>query len=132
LKLNQEFNINGMDAGAKEDYGTSREPTGSTKQYYCKLLLTGFGGNATTFIHNPITFNPPLNRITNLHFQWIDTNGLVINNNDCDWNMTVTLTESYETPVLPDKMPFKTMTESDMEAAPFGSSKPPPTLAPKA
>ena len=131
LKLNPEFNINGMDAGAKEDYATSREPTGSTKQYYCKLLLTGFGGNATTFIHNPITFNPPLNRITNLHFQWMDANGIIINNNDCDWNMTVTLTESYEVPVLPDKMPFTAMTKSDMEAAPFGSSKPPPTLAPK-
>ena len=131
LKLNEEFNINGMDAGAKENYETSREPTGSTKQYYCKLLLTGFGGNATTFIHNPITFNPPLNRITNLHFQWIDTNGLVINNNDCDWNMTVTLTEQYEVPVLPSSMPFTTMSEADMRAAPFGSSAPPPTLVPK-
>lgn len=131
LKLNEEFNINGMDAGAKENYEVSREPTGSTKQYYCKLLLTGFGGNATTFIHNPITFNPPLNRITNLHFQWMDANGLIINNNDCDWNMTVTLTERYEIPVLPEKMPFTTMSESDMTAAPFGSSKPPPSLAPK-
>lgn len=131
LKLNEEFNINGMDAGAKENYQTSREPTGSTKQYYCKLLLTGFGGNATTFIHNPITFNPPLNRITNLHFQWIDANGNIINNNDCDWNMTVTLTEQYEIPVLPTKMPFTTMTESDMRAALFGSSDPPPTLVPE-
>jgi hypothetical protein len=131
LKLNEEFNINGMDAGAKEDYQTSREPTGSTKQYYCKLLLTNFGGNATTFIHNPITFNPPLNRITNLHFQWIDPNGNVINNNDCDWNMTVTLTENYEVPILPKKMPFTAMTESDMSAAAFASSTPPPSLAAK-
>jgi hypothetical protein len=131
LKLNSEFNINGMDAGAKENYEVSREPTGSTKQYYCKLLLTGFGGNATTFIHNPITFNPPLNRLTNLHFQWMDANGLVINNNDCDWNMTVTLTERYEVPVLPSSMPFTAMSESDMSAAPFGSSAPPPSLVAK-
>ena len=131
LKLNPEFNMNGMDAGSKEDYKTTRESTGSTKQYYCKLLLTGFGGNATTFIHNPITFNPPLNRITNLQFQWIDMNGLVINNADSDWNMTVTMTEKYEIPVLPEKMPFTTMSESDMKAADFGSTAPPPSLVAK-
>ena len=112
LRLNQEFNINGLDTGSKEDYSTSREPTGSTKQYYCKLLLTSFGGNATTFIHNPITFNPPLNRITNLHFQWLDSKGNIIDNNDCDWSMTVTVTEHYEMPVLPTTMPFTPVSES--------------------
>jgi hypothetical protein len=112
LKLNQEFNINGLDTGSKENYGETREPTGSTKQYYCKLLLTSFGGNATTFVHNPITFNPPLNRITNLHFQWLDSTGVIINNNDCDWSMTVSITEHYEMPVLPQSMPFKAMSES--------------------
>ena len=112
LKLNEEFNMNGLDTGSKENYTTSREPTGSTKQYYCKLLLTSFGGNATTFIHNPITFNPPLNRITNLHFQWLDSKGVVINNNDCDWSMTVTITEHYEMPELPKSMPFTLMSES--------------------
>jgi len=104
--------MNGLDTGSKENYSTSREPTGSTKQYYCKLLLTSFGGNATTFIHNPITFNPPLNRITNLHFQWLDSKGTIINNNDCDWSMTVTVTEHYEMPQIPLSMPFITMSES--------------------
>ena len=112
LKLNEEFNINGLDTGSKEDYRMSREPTGSTKQYYCKLLLTSFGGNATTFIHNPITFSPPLNRITNLHFQWLDSKGVVIDNNDCDWSMTVSITEHYEMPALPTKMAFTPMSES--------------------
>ena len=121
LKLNQEFNINGIDTGSKENYMMSREPTGATKQYYCKLLLTTFGGNATTFIHNPIVFSPPLNRLTNLHFQWLDTNGVVINNTDSDWDMTITLTERYEIPVLPTKMPFTPMSESDMSPAPWGA-----------
>jgi hypothetical protein len=80
-------------------------------------LLTTFGGNATTFIHNPITFNPPLNRLTNLHFQWLDANGIIIDNRDCDWNMTVTLTETSEVPTLPAKMPFTPMSESDMRAS---------------
>lgn len=107
LRLNPEFNINGMDAGGKEDYKTSREPSGTTKQYYCKLLLTSFGGNATTFIHNPIKFNPPINRITNLHFQWIDAKGLVIDNADCEWDMTVSMVEHSYVPSIPSKMEFK-------------------------
>lgn len=93
LRLNPEFNINRMDAGGKENYATTREPTGTTNQYYCKLLLTSFGGNATTFIHNPITFNPPLYRLTQMDFQWIDTQGNVLSNIDADWDMTVSLTE---------------------------------------
>ena len=107
LRLNPEFNINGMDAGGKEDYKTSREPSGTTKQYYCKLLLTSFGGNATTFIHNPIKFNPPINRITNLHFQWIDSKGIVIDNADSEWDMTVNITERSDIPSIPNKMDFK-------------------------
>jgi hypothetical protein len=106
LRLNPEFNINGMDAGGKENYKTSREPSGTTKQYYCKLLLTGFGGNATTFIHNPIKFNPPINRITKLQFQWIDANGILIDNNDCEWDMTVNITEHSDIPNIPSKMDF--------------------------
>ena len=126
LRLNPEFNINRMDAGGKENYRTTREPTGITNQYYCKLLLTGFGGNATTFIHNPISFNPPLARLTKLQFQWIDANGLLITNDDSEWNMTVNITEKVETASIPDKM----------EYTPGGLQEPSPfpkdLLAPKA
>jgi hypothetical protein len=126
LRLNPEFNINRMDAGGKENYRTTREPTGITNQYYCKLLLTSFGGNATTFIHNPISFNPPLARLTKLQFQWIDANGILINNDDSEWNMTVNITEKIETATIPDKM----------EYVPGGVQEPAPIpkelLAPKA
>jgi len=94
LRLNPEFNINRMDAGGKENYKTSRESSGITNQYYCKLLLTSFGGNATTFIHNPITFTPPLYRLTKMEFQWIDTKGNIINNFDCEWDMVINVTEA--------------------------------------
>ena len=53
-----------------------------------------------------------VNRITNLHFQWLDSKGVVIDNNDCDWSMTVTVTEHYEMPQIPLSMPFITMSES--------------------
>jgi hypothetical protein len=107
LRLNPEFNINRMDAGGKENYREGREPTGTTNQYYCKLLLTNFGGNATTFIHNPITFNPPLNRLTKLQFQWLFPDGTIIDNGDAEWNATVNVVESMEVPKIPDKMLFQ-------------------------
>ena len=107
LRLNQEFNINRIDAGGKENYQTSRESTGTTNQYYCKLLLTNFGGNSTTFIHNPITFNPPLNRFTKLTFQWLYPNGTIIDNGDAEWNATVNIQERIEVPTIPDKMVFQ-------------------------
>jgi hypothetical protein len=107
LRLNQEFNINRMDAGGKENYREGREPTGTTNQYYCKLLLTNFGGNATTFIHNPITFNPPLNRLTKLTFQWLFPDGTIIDNGDAEWNATVNIMERMEIPQIPDKMVFQ-------------------------
>ena len=101
LRLNPEFNINRMDAGGKENYATTREPTGTTNQYYCKLLLTSFGGNATTFIHNPITFNPPLYSLKKLEFQWIDNQGNVLTNTDAEWDMTVNITETQFVATLP-------------------------------
>uniref|UniRef100_A0A6C0DPD6 Uncharacterized protein n=1 Tax=viral metagenome TaxID=1070528 RepID=A0A6C0DPD6_9ZZZZ len=107
LRLNPEFNMNLLDAGGKEDYKTTRESTGTTSQYYLKLLLTSFGGNATTFIHNPITFNPPISRLSKLSFQWIDPGGNIIDNVDAEWNMTVTIGEYSDVASIPDKMTFK-------------------------
>ena len=104
LRLNPEFNINRMDSGGKESYKQTREPSGITNQYYCKLLLTSFGGNATTFIHNPITFQQPINCLRKLEFQWIDANGAVITNNDAEWHMTVNITEYIDVVPTPTKM----------------------------
>jgi len=94
LRLNPEFNLNAMDVGGRENYISGREPTGATGQYYCKLLLTDFGGNATTFIHNPVVFNPPLTRLSHLTFQWTDSLGNILNNNDSEWDMTLNLVEN--------------------------------------
>ena len=115
LRLNPEFNINRMDAGAKENYSQTREPSGITNQYYCKLLLTSFGGNATTFIHNPIEFTPPINRLSKLQFQWIGADGVVINNNDAEWDMTVNITERI------DMIPAQQKTVKFFTNVPFAS-----------
>ena len=98
-----------MDAGGKENYKETREPNGFVNQYYCKLLLTSFGGNATTFIHNPIKFNPTIYKLSKLEFQWVDPNGNTITNADAEWDMVVNITEEVD--VIPRnriKMKFTT------------------------
>ena len=97
LQLNPEFNINRVDAGSKEDYSISKEPSGITNNYYCKLLLTDFGGVATTFFHNPVTFNPPLGKLSRLNFQWLDATGNQLSNVDADWNMVINISEQLNT-----------------------------------
>jgi len=97
LQLNPEFNINRMDSGSKERYATSREGSGNVNQYYCKLLLTDFGGNANTFFHNPVSFNPPIGKLSRLNFQWVDSNGVQLSNLDADWNMVINITENVGT-----------------------------------
>lgn len=96
LRLNPEFNINRVDAGGKERYQETREPSGFVNRYYCKLLLTSFGANATTFIHNPIQFNPSIYKLNKLEFQWVDQNGNTITNADAEWDMVVNITETID------------------------------------
>jgi hypothetical protein len=99
LRLNPEFNLNRMSAGTKENYTDSREPSGLTSYYYCKLLLSGYGQSATTFIHSPIIPNPPISRIAKLSFQWLDAKGNLLNipsATDSDWQMTVNIQESVQ------------------------------------
>lgn len=126
LRLNPEFNINRMDAGGKENYRETREPSGTTNQYYCKLLLTNFGGNSTTFIHNPIIFNPPLNRLTKIQFEWYYPNGTLIDNNDAEWNTTINIVEKVEVPIIPAKMPFTPLDPKTSQPAPLPEGLQPP------
>jgi hypothetical protein len=97
LRLNPEFNLNRISAGTKENYLDSREPSGLTSYYYCKLLLNGYGQTATTFVHSPIVLNPPISRISKLAFQWLDSKGNLLNIDsatDSDWQMTVNIQEN--------------------------------------
>lgn len=100
LRLNPEFNINRLDTGSKENYADSREPSGITDQYYCKLLLNGFGNKATTFTHNPVSFNPKLPRLSKMNFEWVDARGNVLTTNsstNSEWNMTIHIQEEIRT-----------------------------------
>ena len=94
LKLNPEFDMNRMDTGSKENLAATQEPTGATKAFYGKLLLANFGSYAQTLISNPIAFLSPLGKLDRLTFQWVDTTGAILNNNDCEWNAVVQISES--------------------------------------
>jgi len=100
LRLNPEFNLNRMSAGTKENYNDSREPSGLTSYYYCKLLLNGYGQSATTFVHSPIVLSPPISKISKISFQWLDARGNLLNipsATDSDWQMTVNIQENIQT-----------------------------------
>lgn len=93
LKLNQEFTMNRLDSSGPEKLSITHEPTGQTNQFAAKLLLAPFGNYAQTMIQNPINFNPVLTSIDRLTFQWVDLTGIQIDNNDCEWNAAVQISE---------------------------------------
>ena len=100
LRLNPEFNLNRMSSGTKENYLDSREPSGLTSYYYCRMLLNGYGQAATTFVHAPIILEPRIPKISKISFQWLDAKGNVLNMasaTDSDWHMTVNIQENVET-----------------------------------
>ena len=96
LKLNAENDMNRMDTVQNENLGVSLETTGITKAYFGKLLLANFGSYAQTLISNPISFLNPLGKLDKLTFQWVDATGGVINNDDCEWNMVVNISEQID------------------------------------
>ena len=96
LRMNQEFDMNRMDTGAKEKLSETMEPTGATKAFHAKLLLAPFGSYAQTLVSNPISFYPPLGRMDKLTFTWVDVTGATINNADCEWNAVVSLVEKKD------------------------------------
>jgi hypothetical protein len=127
LRLNPEFNINRLATGSKENYTDSREPSGITDQYYCKLLLNGFGNKATTFTHSPVVFNPYLPRLAKMNFEWLDSRGNILSNTsalNAEWSMTIHIQEeiktfNFETVTPPPTMSMSTlrpMSESEGES----------------
>ncbi len=105
LKLNDEFDMNRMDTGAKENLSATLEPTGTLKAYYGKLLLAPFGSYAQTIISNPVSFQLPIPRMEKITFTWTDNVGNTINNTDCEWNVVLQIVEGLE-PGRPQQKPI--------------------------
>ena len=99
LRLNDEFLLNRMDTTGAEDLAIAQETTGATRQFYAKLLLSPFGSYSQSMIQNPVVLNPPIARIDNIQFQWVDALGNIIDNNDCEWSGILQLAQSKQVPV---------------------------------
>ena len=85
--------MNSLDISRVENYSITRDSTAEPQLYICKLLLNTFGTYSTTFIQNPIDFNPPIGKLDILRFSWYDTNGNIINNSQCDWSAAIKIVE---------------------------------------
>jgi hypothetical protein len=105
LRLNPEFTMNRMDTTASENLAVTHEPTGITNQYAAKLLLTPFGTYATTLVQNPIQFNPTLQSLDRLSFQWTDKAGNQLSNTQSDWSAVVQIQEHITAPKVGSTIP---------------------------
>ena len=96
LRLNPEYNMNVLGSTSNEDFTITRDSTGQINNYYGKLLLANFGQYSQTMMQNQAAFNPPISRIDQFLFQWVNEVGEVIDNTDCDWTATLTITENVQ------------------------------------
>ena len=93
LRISPQYNLNKLDFGAKETLSVSREATGATQTYYGKLLLNNFNSLSQTLVQNAITLTPAIGKLESLSFQWLEFSGVQVNNTNCDWNISVSITE---------------------------------------
>ena len=96
LRMNSELDMNRLDISQQENFAQTLDTTAQPQLYSCKLLLNNFGTYATTFIQSPATFTPPIGKLDKLRFSWYDTNGNLINNNDCEWSGVIQIVESVK------------------------------------
>jgi hypothetical protein len=94
--MNNEMDMNTIDISEKEYLNQSQETFGQGSRYFAKLLLNTFGNFSQTYIQSPKIFNPVLGKLDKFHFQWVDRFGAVINNNDCEFNITLQVEESVD------------------------------------
>jgi len=96
LRLSPELDMNQMDTVQNEDLSLTQETTGVTKAFFGKLLLAPFGNYSQTLVSNPITFLNPLGKLDRLTFQWVDATGAILDNDQCEWDASVTIAEQID------------------------------------
>jgi hypothetical protein len=96
LKMNEEYDMNRLDITTKEDLQATQDSTAQPHIYNCKLILNNFGTFATTFVQNPVTFNPMVGKLDKLKFSWYDITGQLIDNTECEWSGAVQIVEKMD------------------------------------
>ncbi len=105
LQLNDELSMNVLDTTGNENLSTVQESTGEVKKYFSKLLLNTFGNYATTLIGTTVTFNPPLGKLDKLNFSWVDVEGNVIDNDNCEWSCVFLINEQSDVQTFESVLP---------------------------
>ena len=96
MRMNPEYNMNRLDISRQENFAATLDTTAETNLYNCKLLLNYFGQYATTFVQNPVNFNPPIGKLDKLTFAWYDPTGTLINDAQCEWTAAIQITETVD------------------------------------
>lgn len=96
MKMNPEFNMNRLDISQQENFAETHDTTAQAQMYNCKLMLNNFGTYATTFVQNPVNFNPVIGKLDKLSFSWYDITGTLINNSECEWSGAIQIVEKVD------------------------------------
>jgi hypothetical protein len=96
LRMNPEFNMNRLDISQQENFAETHDTTAQGQLYNCKLILNNFGTYATTFVQNPVNFNPTIGKLDKLSFAWYDITGILINNVECEWSGAIQVVEKVD------------------------------------
>lgn len=96
LRLNPEMNMNTMGVSGKENLSASRDSFGQDQKYFAKILLNNFGGFCRAAVQNPKQFNPVLGKYDVGSFELVDRNGIRINNVDCEYDIVMEISESFD------------------------------------
>ena len=94
-----------MDNTYKENFKITRDTTGQVQNFHGKLILNNFNTFSQTFIFNNQPFNPPIGRLDQVYFQWVNIVGDTIDNNDCEWSATMVIQENKATATVGSTIP---------------------------
>lgn len=93
LRLNEELSINTMTISERENLATQNGVNGQVDRFFARILLNNFGSYTTTMLQTGRPFNPPIGKLDTMHFQLVDKNGTVLENDDCNFTATISITE---------------------------------------
>jgi hypothetical protein len=93
LQVNPELNVNTVGTSALENLALTRDTFAEDKKYFAKILLNNFGGFCRAAVYMPKEFAPTLGKYDTISLQLVDRNGVAIVNTDCDYSMTLQISE---------------------------------------
>lgn len=105
LRLNPEYPMNRLDTTYKENFKITRDSTGQVNNFHGKLLLNEFNTYSRSFVSNQVTFNPPIGRLDQMYFEWVNIVGDRIDNFDCEWSCSLNIVENKNRATVQSTLP---------------------------